>query len=117
MSFLCISWIHVELWGVNGGWTPLPTHLKRFCDTASLVEYVSVLGRDLVRNNIVNPRHLFFLFFQEFNYFSSLFFSFFSFFFLIQLNLTVAYFKGQVKIMLDTNVYIIVNMQITKKNT
>ena len=81
-SFLCIFCIHVGVWGVDGCWTLLPIqaiHPQGYCDLASLVVYVSVLGRELGRNNIVTPRHLFFLFFQEFNYFSS--YSFFSSFF------------------------------------
>ena len=77
-SFLCFFayvCVHVGHLGVDGGWTPLPTHQQQYCGPASLVVYVSELGRELggglgvnegcrpVRNNIVTPPHLFFLFF------------------------------------------------------
>ena len=60
-SYVCV---HLGHCGVDGGWTPLPTHPQQYCGPASLVVYVSELGRELggglgVRNNIVTLPHLF----------------------------------------------------------
>ena len=73
-TFCVCLCVRGEDWGLVGGWRPLPTHQQQYCGPASLVVYVSELGRELggglgvnegcrpVRYNIVTPPHLFFLF-------------------------------------------------------
>ena len=37
LLFFVYVCVHVGYWGVDGGWTPLPTRPQRYCDPASLV--------------------------------------------------------------------------------
>ena len=44
--FLCMSVCGRGDWGLDRGWTPLPTRLQRYCDPASLVSFFLSFVRD-----------------------------------------------------------------------
>ena len=41
--FILFVYVFGEAWGVDGGWTPLPTRTQQYCDPASLVSFFYLL--------------------------------------------------------------------------